>query len=149
MSSPAIFYYDFCVIPPQRAHKAEQLVPVGSRGGGVLSAAGGLGLHWGHPLSSSPNATGAAMPTLKCNIDFFGRARRVVFCVPVLFTLKVFFLFFISFPLPACSPFLINVCSGRQHSKISCDAQRTVVLVSVKLTLWSTSFPWGGFFQRS
>lgn len=31
VSSPSIFYYDFCVIPPQHSYKAKQLLSVGTQ----------------------------------------------------------------------------------------------------------------------
>lgn len=76
--SPSIFYYDFCVIPPQHSYKAKQLLSVGTQT--VLGE-----------LQSQP--WNAAL------IYFFFCLLWVVFCVPLLFTPSCRgFLFFLFFP---------------------------------------------------
>lgn len=76
--SPSIFYYDFCVIPPQHSYKAKQLLSVGTQT--VLGE-----------LQSQP--WNAAL------IYFFFCLLWVVFCVPLLFTPSCgSFLFFLFFP---------------------------------------------------
>lgn len=117
--SPSIFYYDFCVIPPQHSYKSQAAAI----------------------CRDSDSAGGAPKPTLKCSINIFfflfalGGVLRATFVHSELW--KFFILFVFSSFLTAHLFFYI-VCSGRECSKMSCDAQRAVVLLSHKLVLWST-----------
>lgn len=129
VSSPAIFYDDFPVIPPRGWNKARPL----GLGGDVTSCSAAAGL--GQPRCSA----GAAQPSLRCSVDFLAR-RALLACWVCSPSCGRGLLFFFPPSLPSSSPFLVNVCSGRERGEVGCDGQRAVVPVLAKLMLWSTSF---------